>query len=293
MSTELRNKADTRITKGWIKPAAGKMITYISLIIVSFCMLLPLISMAGTAFKKGSVVLSSTSLLPGVKEWSLQAFIDVFTTTDFARNILNSIIVSVTTTICCIIVSSLAGYSLSRYKGRFFSFYLVMLLLLQMFPVMLLLIPMFILYTKLGLMNTLFSIIVSYTTSNLAFNIMMARGFFDTIPAELEQAGMIDGCSRFAAFYRIILPISVPGIATIAIFTFLNTWNEFLFASLMLRDSELFTITIALRKFVMQYTSNWSLLMAASTIITIPALIFLAFAQKYLVQGLTAGAVKG
>lgn len=275
------------------KHFVGNFFTYIALLIFVFIVDLPLIAMAGTAMKKENVALSSTSLLPKAGEWSFEAFGKVFTTTDFGRNLINSGIVSVCTTIGCILFASMAGYALSRYRGKFFSGYSVLLLMLQMFPQMLLLIPMFILYTKLGLMNTLYSVVISYTTMNLAFNIMMIQGFFDTIPRELEEAGKVDGCTGFQAYYRIILPISLPGIATVAIFTFLNAWNEFTFASLMLRKTELQTLTVGLTKFVQQYTTDWSKLMAASTIATVPALIFLVFTQKYLIQGLTAGAVKG
>ena len=275
------------------KHVIGYVITIVVILIIVFLMDLPLISMLGTALKEPRVSISSTSLLPKMGEWSVESFKNVFTTTDFGRNMINSAIVSVTTTFFCALIACSAGYALSRFRGKLFSGYSAMLLALQTFPQMLLLIPMFMLYTRLGLMNTLYSIIISYTTSNLAFNIMMVRGFFDTIPRELEEAGKVDGCTGFQAYLRIILPISLPGVATVAIFTFLNAWNEFTFASLMLRKTDIQTITVGLTKFVQQNTTDWSKLMAASAIATVPALFFLIFAQKYLIQGLTAGAVKG
>jgi len=128
---------------------------------------------------------------------------------------------------------------------------------------------------------------------NLAFSIWMLKGFFDTLPQELEQAAMVDGCTRFGAWLRIVIPISLPGIGTVAIFTFINSWNEYTLASIFLRRDEVQTMTVGLQKFVLQFSSDWPLLMSASAMATLPTIIFLIFAQKLLIQGMTAGAVKG
>lgn len=255
--------------------------------------LLPLISMVGTSFKKNDAVLTTTSMFPGFEEWSAENYIGVFQKTDFGHNMLISAFVSIVAMIICVIVATMGGYALARYKGGFFSLNSLLLLCVQMFPGMLLTIPMFLMYSSYGMVNKLPSIIIYYAASNLAFNMMMVRGFFSSIPIEMEEAGRVDGCSNFQAFFKLILPISVPGVATISIMTFLHAWNEYTMSSLLLRDKSIQTLTVGLTKFVQLDVVNWGYLMAASAIAVLPALLFLIFAQKYLVQGLTSGAVKG
>jgi ABC-type glycerol-3-phosphate transport system permease component len=266
-------------------------LVYILLIIFVFLINLPTLSMVGTALKSRQEALSSSALLP--REFHFENFIYVLGRTTFSRNLLNSFLVAIIVTLSCIIVSSLAGYAISRFKSRFMSMYSTLLLVLQMFPGVLLLIPLFVIYKSLGLIDNTWSVILSYTTMNLPFSIWMLKGFFDTIPFELEESAMIDGSSQFRAYYSIVLPISMPGISTVGIFTFINAWNEYMLASIFLRSDEVQTLTVGLEKFVLQYSSDWASLMAASTIATIPTLIFLLFAQRYLIEGLTAGAVKG
>jgi multiple sugar transport system permease protein len=266
-------------------------IVYAVLIVTGFLINLPIISMMGTALKEPSQALMDTNLLT----WppNFRNFSDIFSHTTFGRSIFNSAFVSVTVTVLCMFIASLAGYAISRFKGRVFSWYLTLLLVLQMFPGVLLLIPLFVIFKGLGLINTLFSVILSYLTLNLPFSIWMLKGFFDTIPTELDEAATIDGCGPFSTYYRIILPISLPGLSSVAIFTFLNSWNEYLLASIFLRKESIRTITVGLQQFVQQFSSQWGQLMSASTLATIPTLIFLIVAQKYLIEGLTAGSVKG
>ncbi|MDR1903668.1 MAG: carbohydrate ABC transporter permease [Treponema sp.] len=282
----MKNKKLARTIKSVFKHAF--------LLLAVYATALPFVSMVGTALKKPSIALSSSNLFPhSPDEFSLESFKIVMTKTGFGQNLLNSLIVTVLTVSACVLVTTCTGFALSRFRGRYFSVYSVMLLVLQMFPTMLLLLPLYIIFTRLRLVNTLGSVTLSYITTNLAFSIWMLRGFFDTIPVELEQSAMVDGCTRFQAFRRVIIPLALPGIATVAIFTFINAWNEYTLASIFLRKDSLLTMTLGLQKFVQQYGADWASLMAASTIATIPTLIFLFFAQKYLIEGMTAGAVKG
>lgn len=268
-------------------------ILFILLVVITFMVDLPLLSMIGTAFKKTDAVLTSTSLFPGPGEWSTENFVGVLVKTNFGKNILNSLWISVLGTVISVVLAAMAGYGTARFRGRFITGYKGLIFLIQMFPLMLLLIPMFVLFSRYGMINNPLSIAVYYGSNNLAFNIMIIQSFFNSIPSDLEEAGRIDGCTNLNAFLKIILPVSLPGIATIGIMTFLNCWNEYTMASLLLRKSEVQTLTVGLTNFVQQTRSNWGYLMAASTIAVIPALAFLAFAQKYLVQGMTSGAVKG
>ncbi len=270
------------------------VVVYVLLSVSLFLILLPYISMLGTGIKTKDAALNTFTLMPAsLDDLSFESFAFVLSQTNFALNLLNSVIVSVVVTVVCIFCASMAGYAISRFKGRFFKYYSILLLLLQMFPVMLLLTPLYVTYTELGLTNTLWSLIISYTTSNLAFTIWMLRGFFDTIPTELEGAAVVDGCTKFTAFVRVIFPLSLPGVATVSIFTILNAWNEYTMASIFIRKDEVMTMTLGLQKFVMQNGADWASLMGAATLATIPTLFFVLFAQKYLIEGMTAGAVKG
>lgn len=264
------------------------------LIIMVYFVSLPFVSMFGTAIKRPDISITSPNLLPhSLDEMSLESFITVFTKTGFGRNLLNSLIVTVSVVTTCILVTTSAGFAISRFRSKFFKGYGVLLLVLQMFPGMLLLMPLFVIFRQLNLTNTLWSVILAYITNNLAFSIWMLKGFFDTIPQELEQAAMVDGCTRFQAFRRVIIPLALPGVATVGIFTFINAWNEYTQASIFLRNDRLLTMTLGLQRFIQQVRADWALLMAASAVATLPTLCFLLFAQKYLIEGMTAGAVKG
>ena len=128
---------------------------------------------------------------------------------------------------------------------------------------------------------------------NLPFSIWLVRSFFSTIPTDLEEAARIDGCSQFKTFYKIILPLALPGLATVAIFTFVNSWNDYLMASLFLRSDDIYTLTVGLHSFINQHSFQWSNLMSASTVSVLPTVLFLVIAQKYLIQGLSAGCYQG
>lgn len=263
------------------------------LIAIVFVMMLPLISMFGTAFTAHDKVASQTSLLPAFGDWAVDNFTNILQKTNYGHNMLVSLIVSAAATALGAIVSTMGGYALARYKGPFFSLNLLMMLLMQMFPGMLVTIPLFMMFIKLNMVNHLSSIIIAYVGGNLGFNLMMMKSFYASIPEEIEEAGRIDGCSNFQVFTRIVLPLVKPGVATISIMVFLNAWNEYTMSSLLLRDEMVQTLTVGMTKFQTLDIIDWGYLMAASALAVLPALIFMFFAQKYLVQGLTSGSVKG
>lgn len=275
------------------KDILRRTIIFLSLLALILLINIPLISMAGTAFKSEKTLLTTTTMLPAIGDWTFENFVGVFSRNSFGNYIKNSAIVSVIATFFCVMFSAMAGYALSRFKGIVFKAFSGLIFLLQIFPGMLTLIPMFVQFSRYGMVNKSSSVIIFFVASNLGFNIMMIRSYFNTLPKELNEAATVDGCSEFMAFVKVIVPISLPGFATIAIMCFLNCWNEFTFSNLLLRKRELQTLTSGLANYVQQNNSNWGLLMAASTIALVPALFFLIFAQKYLVQGLTAGSVKG
>ena len=170
---------------------------------------------------------------------------------------------------------------------------MIFILMTQMFPGILLVIPYFSLMGAAGLLNTYPALVIAYTSFSLPFCTWMLKGFFDSIPPELDEAAMIDGCSRTSAFLRVILPLSAPGLVATAIFSFLVAWNEFLFAVVLTSTPGMYLVTVGIASNIGQFRIQWNDLMAASVLATLPTIILYAFLERYLVQGLTAGAVKG
>lgn len=211
---------------------------------------------------------------------------------EFLRYMANSVWVSTATTLVGVVVAVPAAYAFSRFRfpGRGFLFYSV--LLRNMFPAVIFLMPLFIVMRNLGLINTYASLIITYLTFGLPLSIWLLKGFYDNIPIELEQAARIDGASQFQAFLRVIMPLSAPGIIATSIYTFIIAWNEYLYALTFLNDRDKLTMPVGLRRFFSEYVSNWPGLMAAAFIMSVPVVILFIMLQKYFVRALTEGAIK-
>lgn len=210
---------------------------------------------------------------------------------DFPKHLTNSVVIALTSTGLALLVGCPAAYALARFRFRRskdLSFYV---LSIRMAPPFGVLIPFYILFSRMGLLDTRFSLIVVYLALNLPFVVWMMRSFFSEIPRELEEASMVDGCTRWGGFGRVALPLALPGLAATAIFCLIMTWNEFLFA-LILTGTQAKTAAVALYGFVTFRDVLWGPLFAAGTIVSIPVLIFTLLVQKNLVRGLTMGAIK-
>nr|WP_304970748.1 carbohydrate ABC transporter permease [uncultured Schaedlerella sp.] len=272
------------------KKTAADAVLYLVLTLFALLYCLPIIGMVGTAFKGDAEALSNTSLLPAKPV--LDSFAKVLEG-DFIMTTLNSLKVGVIVSCICVVLACFSGYALSRCRGKLFALYGSGVMVLQMFPMMLMIIPLFLIYKNLHLIDTHMSLILSYTCLNLPFSILLMKGFFDTVPYELEESAYIDGGGRFYTLVKIIIPVSLPGIATSGIFTFLNVWNEYTFSNTFVKNPELVTLTVGLQEYLSQNSNSWGQMMAASTIGIIPSILFLLLAQKYLIQGMTSGSVKG
>jgi ABC-type glycerol-3-phosphate transport system permease component len=252
----------------------------------------PIFTIFLNAFRSTAEILSSTSIIP--QHPTLANFACLNDRTNFWGFFTSSMAVAVIGTVISILCAATAGYVLSRYHHRkFVQGYSRALMMVQMFPLILALIPLFIIFKNAGLVNTYWSVILVYTVLNLPFATWMFEGFFDAIPRELEEAAYVDGCSRFRTLTRIVLPLSGPGTAAVTIFTFLLCYNEYLIASIFLRDPDTMTIPVGIQMFMQQYSTDWGSLMAAACLASIPTIVFFLFVQKYMVQGVVAGAVKG
>jgi multiple sugar transport system permease protein len=211
---------------------------------------------------------------------------------DFLRYLVNSVWVSTATTVLGIIVAVPAAYAFSRFNfpGRQLLFYSV--LLRNMFPAVVFLIPLFIMMRWLDLVNTHASLILTYLTFGLPLSIWLLKGFYDNIPPQLEQAARIDGATRFQAFLLVVMPLSTPGIIATAIYSFVLAWNEYVYALTFLNDKSKLTLGVGLQHFFAEYATNWPGLMAASFIMSVPVVVMFLFLQRYFVRALTEGAVK-
>ena len=211
---------------------------------------------------------------------------------DFLRFFWNSLIVSFLTTILAVVVAVPAAYAFSRFRfpGRQFFFFSV--LLRNMFPAVIFLVPLFILMRFLGLVNTHGSLILTYLTFGLPLAIWLLKGFYDNIPIQLEQAARIDGATRFKAFLLIVTPLSVPGIVATAIYSFIGAWNEYIYAATFLTKNEQLTLPVGIQRFFSENTTDFPGLMAASFIMSVPAVVLFLLLQRYFVRALTEGAVK-
>lgn len=275
-----------------------RVLTYVVLFVALFVIMFPLYWMVNTSLKERQMLF----VLP--PEWVPQRpTINAYRTVLFAGgpadalNFLtyfrNSLIVSSLTVLVCIFLATLSGYAFSRLRLRRKRTLLTGLMICQMFPLPMLLISYYIIFRRFGLLNTYSGLVLSYTSFALPFCIWMLKGFFDRIPRELEEAALIDGCSRLQALRRVILPLSLPGILAVGVFSFLVAWDEFIFALTLMARDEMRTLPPGIiLSFVGQFAIRWEDMMAASVIITVPVVVAFLILQRYLIQGLTAGAIK-
>jgi multiple sugar transport system permease protein len=233
----------------------------------------------------------------GVRMWpsrmSFEHFRFVLAHSAFPTFFRNSMIVAVATAVIVTLLASLSGYALSRFTFRGKYWLVALMLLTQMFPLVMLVAPIFKMLSPLGLTNSLTGLVVVYTAFNIPFATFLMQSFFDGIPKELEEAAKIDGATQFMAFRQIILPLTLPGIAATLGFVFTAAWSELLFALMLISGNDAATFPVGLLTFVSKFSVDFGQMMAAGVLALIPACLFFLFIQRYLVQGLTAGAVKG
>ena len=226
---------------------------------------------------------------------TLNHFYDAFVTRSFGDYLLNSAIVAVASTACALVIGTLAAYALARFQlpwrlNRHLSLWI---LSTRMFPAIVTVVPLFLMMRDLRLLNTRASLIIVYTAFNLPFVVWMMRGFFVELPRDLEEAALVDGDSRLGALFRVVLPLVAPGLAATAVFCLIVSWNEFLFALVLTQTDAAMTLPVGIAGRVTQFEIKWGVMSAAATVAIVPILVFALALQKYLVRGLSMGAVKG
>lgn len=224
---------------------------------------------------------------------SLKSYLILFNETDFLLWARNSLLISLLVTCTGVVLASIGGYALSRFKFKGREFGMTTLLTTQMFPATMLLLPFFILLSKLGLINSYIGLVVIYSSTALPFCIWQMKGYYDTIPPSLEESARLDGCTRFQAFYKVVLPLSAPALVITALFSFMASWSEYVVAAIILQDPELYTLPLGLKSFQASLSTQWGLYAAGAVVVSIPVTILFISLSRYLVSGLTMGSVKG
>ena len=226
---------------------------------------------------------------------TLEHYYDAFVTRSFGQYLITSAVVAVISTLCALVLGTLAAYALARFRlpydlDRRLSLWI---LSTRMFPAIVTAVPLFLMMRDLRLLDTKTSLIIVYTAFNLPFVVWMMRGFFDEVPRDLEEAALVDGDSRFGALVRVVLPLVAPGLAATAVFCLIVSWNEFLFALVLTQTDASMTLPVGIAGRVTQYEIKWGVMSAAGAVAIVPILVFAMAMQKYLVRGLSLGAVKG
>ena len=223
---------------------------------------------------------------------SMKSYLNLFMETDFMLWTWNSIIISFVVTLTGVVFASTGGYALSRFKFKGREFGMIALMTTQMFPATMLLLPFFILLSYLELINSYIGLIIIYSSTALPFCIWQMKGYYDTIPPSLEESARLDGCSRYQAFYKIILPLSSPALVITALFSFMASWSEYVVAAIILQDPKLYTLPLGLKSFQASLSTQWGLYAAGAVVVSIPVCILFISLSRFLVSGLTMGSVK-
>jgi ABC-type glycerol-3-phosphate transport system permease component len=270
---------------------AGTVALYAAAVVVGLFAVAPFLWMLLTSVKPEGEILRRTPTL-----WTAHPqfgrYSDVLHA-GFARALRNSLVVATGTTVAGVAVAALAGYALARFDLPLRRYLLLMVMGVQMFPLVVLIIPLFVVMKALGLLDSWLGLVVAYLSFTTPLAVWLLRSFFETIPKDLEEAAMTDGATRFGAMVRVIFPLAGPGLAATAIFSFIAAWNEFLFALTFVKKENLRTLPVALSAFVGRSQADWGLIMAASVLFTIPVVIFFLAVHRRLTTGMVAGSVTG
>lgn len=264
------------------------MFIILSIVVVSF----PLVWMTLSSFKPlRELFTMPPTFLP--KRFTLYNYAELLKRTNFEYYFLNSVVVALASTVITILISTMAAYSVTRFNIPGGESFMTLVLFTYMFPPILLAIPIFIIMANIGLADTYLGLVFCHITFAFPFSLWLLWGYFKTVPLVLEEAALVDGATRYGAFFKVTLPLAYPGIIATSIFSFLMSWNDYIFALIMIHTESKKTLPLGTAYFLHADTVDWGLLMSASVVITFPVFIFFLFVQKYLIQGFGAGAVKG
>lgn len=270
-----------------------RLLIHLTLILASVIAVYPVLRVVTISLRPGDRLLStSLAIIPA--DASFENYIKVLTASDFVLWVWNSLAITAATAIIGVILASTSAYAFSRWRFPGRNAGLIFLLATQMIPAAMLMVPLFILAVQANLIGTYRGLVIAYSVTSIPFSIWILKGYYDTIPVDLEQAAMIDGATRMMAFYRIILPLSTPALAVVFLFNFMAAWNDYLLARIFLANAtDIWTWPLGLQLLQGQFTTAWGQFAAASILVMIPVVSLFLYSSKYLIGGLTAGGVKG
>ena len=266
-------------------------LAYISLFIFFSFFLIPILWILYASFKTDSAITSG--VLFSVKGFTLSNYQTILGRGDFIRYSINSLVIAIGVTFLSLFVGIIGGYALSRYNVKYKNAWITLIFLAQMFPGVLLIIPLYDLMLNYQLVNTIWGIMIAQSTLTIPFSTWLMKGFFDSIPRSLDEAAMIDGSGILRTLWSIILPISIPGISIAAFYSFISSWGDYLMASVLVQSNSTATLPIALYRLASSLTLRWGSVAAATVLIVLPTVVLFAIFQRWLVSGLLGGAVKG
>jgi ABC-type glycerol-3-phosphate transport system permease component len=267
------------------------LLTYAGLLVTYAILLLPIGWLIVCSFRSNDSI-QSGRLLPTISELTLRNYFEVFSINNVFRFLVNSFLIAGSVMLLVVLLGSLGAYALSRFSLRGKNWLMMSTLLPQFFPYVLILIPFYVLMSNLGLVDTHIGLILTHTSITLPFAIWMLTGYFNAIPKELDQAALIDGCSRLGVLFRIIYPTALPGLVVAGFFAFVVSWGDYLFVSILSQSENTQTLPIALQAFMNSLQVKWGMITAGTVVAILPTILFFSLVQRRLVTGLTAGAVK-
>ncbi len=270
----------------------GKIGAYTILTVFTLFAIYPILRIVTISLRPGDRLLSkSLALIP--PNATFNTYIKLFTKEPFLQWSMNSIVIAIFVMLVGVGLAATAGYAFSRYKFKGKSVAMFTLITTQMFPLTMMLIPLFIMLIKLKLYDSYIGLVIAYSATALPFTIWQMKGYYDTIPHSLEEAAYIDGCSQFRTFWQIILPLAAPALVITALFSFMAAWSEYLVAAILIQDQNLFTLPLGLKTFQSAMETSWGLYAAGAIMVSLPVVILFLFLSRWLISGLTLGSVKG
>lgn len=275
-----------------VKNGIAGTIRVLVLIFFFLLVVLPIYWIVITSFKTGKEILDLNNITYFPKEFTWSNYSGLFEQFNYGILLKNSMLVSVTSALVVTVLSMLGGYSLARYKFRGKQAVILFFLVTQMIPGILVIIPLYIIFSKMGLINTHLGLFIYYVTVNLPFCVITMRSFFERIPVTLEEAARVDGCTKMQSLFKIVFPIMFPGIVSVFVFGFIGAWNELIAGSIFISTPSMWTIPVGLKTLIGKYNVEWGLLMAGGVMALLPTALMFAVMQKFIVEGMTAGAVK-
>jgi arabinogalactan oligomer/maltooligosaccharide transport system permease protein len=283
MSTSVVRSRRSRWKNWWVHAV---------LIVASGMSIFPLLRIMAVSFKSGDKIFSTEfEFWPDEIHW--ENYSQVFADTEFVQWLINSLMITLITAFIGVSISATAAYALSRYRFKARNLMLVFLMATQMMPAVMLLLPLYFMLRKMGLVDTYAGVIVAYSMTTLPFSIWLLKGYFDTVPRSLEEAAQVDGLTEIGSFWKIVLPLSTPSLAIAMLYCITQAWNEYIVARVVLQSSELYTWPLGLFELQGDFDTKWGMFAAASVMVSLPVLAAFLYSSKWLLKGLTLGGVKG